>query len=311
MPRALWSGAISFGLVNVPVRMYGAVSAHDLHFHYVHKRDNSRIGYEKICKQEGKPVPDKEIVKAFEYEKGEYVYMSDEDFEAAQTEGYKTIEIRDFVPYDDIDPIYFDKTYYLGPDEGAEKVYALLRAAMEESGLAAIAKYVFHDRQYLGCLRVREGVITLVRMHFADEIRPVDEIEPSDGKVGKRELEMAAKLVDSYAGDFEPEKYRDTYRDTLCEIIEAKRKGEDVHVAEPEEPEETPDILAALRASLESVQKGRGGSRRRNGGGGDSRDGDGLADLSRDELYERAKRADIAGRSEMTKEQLIEALEAA
>jgi DNA end-binding protein Ku len=313
MPRALWSGAISFGLVNVPVRMYGAVSAHDLHFHYVHTKDNSRIGYEKICKQEGKPVPDKEIAKAFEYEKGEYVFMSDEDFEAAQTDGYKTIEIRDFVPYDEIDPIFFDKTYYLGPDEGADNVYALLRAAMEKSGLAAIAKYVFHDRQYLGCLRVREGVITLVRMHFADEIRPVDEVAPSGRKVGKRELEMAAKLVDSFAGDFEPEKYRDTYRDTLCEIIEAKRKGKDVHIAEPEEPEETPDILSALRASLEETKGGRGraGSRGRNGGarrrGG--RNGDGLAKLSRDELYERAKRADVPGRSEMTKEQLIDALQ--
>jgi DNA end-binding protein Ku len=313
MPRALWSGAISFGLVNVPVRMYGAVSPHDLHFHYVHTKDNSRIGYEKICKQEGKPVPDKEIAKAFEYEKGEYVFMSDEDFEAAQTDGYKTIEIRDFVPYDQIDPIFFDKTYYLGPDEGADNVYALLRAAMEESGLAAIAKYVFHDRQYLGCLRVRDGVITLVRMHFADEIRPVDEIAPSGAKVGKREREMASKLVDSFAGDFEPEKYRDTYRDTLCEIIEAKRKGKDVHVAEPEEPEETPDILSALRASLEEAKGGRGrpGSRRRNGGGRrrSGRNGDGLAKLSRDELYERAKRADVPGRSEMTKEQLIDALQ--
>jgi DNA end-binding protein Ku len=313
MPRAVWSGAISFGLVNVPVRMYGAVSPHDLHFHYVHTKDSSRIGYEKVCKQEGKPVPDKEIAKAFEYEKGEYVFMSDEDFEAAQTDGYKTIEIRDFVPYEDIDPIYFDKTYYLGPDEGADKVYALLRAAMEKSGLAAIAKYVFHDRQYLGCLRVREGVITLVRMRFADEIRPVDEIAPSGGRVGKRELEMAAKLVDSFAGEFEPEKYRDTYRDTLCEIIEAKRKGAEVEIAEPEEPEETPDILSALRASLEEAKGGRGraGSRRRNGGQrarGD-RNGDGLAKLSRDELYERAKRADVPGRSEMTKEQLIDALQ--
>jgi DNA end-binding protein Ku len=305
VPRALWSGAISFGLVNVPVRMYSAIQPHDLHFHYVHTKDSSRIGYEKICKQEGKAVPDKEIAKAFEYEKGEYVFMSDEDFEAAQVEGHKTIEIRDFVPYDQIDPIFFDKTYYLGPGEGAENVYALLRAAMEESGLAAIAKYVFHDRQYLGCLRVREGVITLVRMHFADEIRPMDEIAPSGGKVGKREREMAAKLVDSFAGDLEPEKYRDTYRDTLCEIIEAKRKGKEVHVAEPEEPEETPDILSALRASLEEAKDGRARSRRRAGRG----NGDGLAELSRDELYERAKRADVPGRSEMTKEQLIDALQ--
>jgi DNA end-binding protein Ku len=313
MPRAIWSGAISFGLVNVPVRMYSAIDEHDLHFHYLHVKDDSRIGYEKICKKEGKPVADDEIVKAFEYEKGEYVYMTDEDFEAAQVENFKTIDIRDFAPYEEIDPIYFERTYYLGPAEGADKVYRLLAKAMEDSGLAAIAKYVFHDRQYLGCLRVLQGVITLVRMRFADEIRPVDEIAPSGGRVGKRELEMAAKLVDSFAGEFEPEKYRDTYRDTLCEIIEAKRKGKEVHVAEREEPEETPDILSALRASLEEAKGGRGraGSRRRNGGQrarGD-RNGDGLAKLSRDELYERAKRADVPGRSEMTKEQLIDALQ--
>jgi DNA end-binding protein Ku len=291
--------------------MYSAISAHDLHFHYVHEKDNSRIGYEKICKKEGKPVPDDEIVKAFEYEKGEYVFMTDEDFEAAQSEGYKTIDIRDFVPHEEIDPIYFDKTYFLGPDEGGNKVYALLRAAMEESGLAAIAKYVFHDRQYLGCLRVREGVITLVRMHFADEIRPHDEIAP-DGraKPDKRELQMAEQLIDSFAGTFQPEKYKDTYRDTLCEIIKAKRKGEEVHVDEVEEPEETPDILAALRASLESAQGGaKSRTARRNGRG--TKNGDGLSELSREELYERAKRADIPGRSDMSKEQLIKALESA
>jgi DNA end-binding protein Ku len=312
--RALWSGAISFGLVNVPVRMYSAVQAHDLHFHYVHEKDDSRIGYEKICKKEGKPVPDDEIVKAFEYEQGEYVFMTDEDFEAAQTEGYKTIDIRDFVPYEEIDPIYFDKTYYLGPDEGGDKVYALLRGAMEESGLAAIAKYVFHDRQYLGCLRVREGVITLVRMHFADEIRPHDELAP-DGrkKPDKRELQMAMQLIDNFSGKFEPERYTDTYRDTLCEIIKAKRKGKDVHVQKVEEPEETPDILAALRASLESVQ---GGGKKRSGrnGGRASKpkakgNGDGLGKLSREELYERAKRADVPGRSDMSKQQLIKALQ--
>ena len=293
--------------------MYSAVAAHDLHFHFVHEQDNSRIGYEKICKKEGKPVPDDEIVKAFEYEKGEYVFMTDEDFEAAQSDGYKTIDIRDFVPYEEIDPIFFDKTYYLGPDEGGDKVYALLRAAMEQSGLAAIAKYVFHDRQYLGCLRVREGVITLVRMHFADEVRPHDELAPAGRKKpDKRELEMASQLIDSFAGKFEPEKYGDTYRDTLCEIIKAKRKGEEVHVDEVEKPEETPDILAALRASLESVQgartkgsgRGNGRAARKNGD-----NGGGLNKLSREKLYERAKRADIPGRSDMSKEQLIEALE--
>src|SRR5215204_7189232 len=152
---------ISFGLVNVPVRMYSAIDEHDLHFNYVHEKDGSRIGYEKYCKAEEKPVPDDEIVKAFEVEKGEFVYMADEDFEAAQVEGYKTIAIRDFVPYDEIDPIFFERTYYLGPQEGAEKVYALLLRAMEDSELAAITTYVLRDRQNLGCLRIRDGAIVL------------------------------------------------------------------------------------------------------------------------------------------------------
>ncbi len=311
MPRAIWSGAISFGLVNVPVRMYSAVDVHDLRFNYVHAKDGSRIGYEKYCKLEEKPVPDGEIVKAFEYEEGEWVYMSDEDFEAAEAEGFKTVDIRDFVPYDEIDPIFFEKTYYLGPQEGAEKVYALLRRAMEESGLAAIAKYVMRDRQHLGCLRVRDGAIVLEKMYFADEIRPLDEIAPGDVKVDKRELEMAAQLVDRFAGAFEPEKYEDTYRDTLCEIIKAKRKGKEVHAEPAVEPEEPTDLMAALRASLDAAQRRRGGARAKAGADGGGGGNGSLRKLSKDDLYERAKEADIAGRSEMTKDELIEALERA
>ena len=183
MPRAIWTGSISFGLVNVPVRMYSAIEENDLHFNYVHEPDGSRIGYQKFCKEEERPVPDEEIVKAFEIEKGEWVYMTDEDFEAAAPETHRTIDIRDFVPYGDIDPIYFERTYFLGPQENGEKIYALLVRAMEDSGLAAIAKYVMRDKQHLGCLRVRDGVITLEKMFFADEIRPVDEIKPARVKV--------------------------------------------------------------------------------------------------------------------------------
>jgi DNA end-binding protein Ku len=295
MPRAIWSGAISFGLVNVPVRMYSAVSEHKLEFNFVHVKDGSPIGYEKVCKAEGKPVPDEEIAKAFDWD-GEYVVMSDEDFEVAQArEAAKTIDIKDFVDYDQIDPIYFASTYMLGPEEGAEKVYALLTRAMERSGLAAIAKYVMRDKQNLGCLRVRDGLIALERMYFADEIRPLDEIRP--GKqvdIDERELEMALELVDRLRSHFEPERYRDTYRDTLCEIIKRKREGGTITAPEPEKPVETPDLMAALQASIE-----RSGSR----GNGDS-----LERLSKDELYERAKAEDVPGRSEMSKEELVEAL---
>ena len=307
MPRAIWSGSISFGLVNVPVRMYSAIAENDLHFHYVHEKDGSRIGYRKICKLEDAPVPDSEIVKAFEFEKGEYVYMTDEDFAAAETEGHRTIEIRDFVRHDEIDPIYFEKTYYLGPQEGAEKVYALLARAMAAAGLAGIAKYVMRDRQNLGCLRLRDGVITLEKMYFADELRPTDEIAPDAAKVDERELAMATQLIDQFSGAFEPEKYEDTYRDALCEIIRAKREGREVHAEPTRDEGQPPDLMAALRASLEAAQRERGGKRAADGAARNG--GDGLADLSRDELYERAKKADIKGRSDMSKEELVEALE--
>ena len=261
--RAIWSGTISFGLVNVPVRMFGAVQENDLRFHYVHAKDGSRIGYEKICKLEEKPVPDDEIVKAFEVEDGGHVYMEDTDFEAARAEGYRTIDIEQFVPYEEIDPIFFEKTYYLGAQDGSEKVYALLCRAMDESGLAAIARYVMRDRENLGCLRIREGVITLERMYFADEIRPVDELKPGKARVDKRELEMASQLIDNFTGTWEPERYEDTYRARLLEVIDAKRKGKEVHV-EPAAPEEEPeDLMAALRASLEAAQTRRGSGTRR------------------------------------------------
>src|SRR5438094_169103 len=219
MPRAIWSGSISFGLVNVPVRMYSAISEHKLHFHFVHEPDESAIGYQKICKLEDKPVPDDEVVKAFEFEPGEYVFLDDEDFEAARTEGYKTIEIADFVPYEQVDPIYFARTYYLGPEEGGEKVYTLLLRALEDSGLAGISKFVMRDRQYLGALGAGTGWRTSDRRYSADEIRSLDEIKPARTKVSQEELAMAEQLIDNFAADFEPEKYKETYRDALCRII--------------------------------------------------------------------------------------------
>jgi DNA end-binding protein Ku len=269
MPRAIWSGTIAFGLVNVPVRMYSAVKEEDVRFHFVHAPDGSRIGYEKICKAEEKPVPDDEIVKAYEIEKGEYVYMEDEDFEAARPEGLRTIEIEDFVPYDDIDPIFFERTYYLGPQDGGEKVYALLARAMDEAGLAGIARYVMRDRENLGALRIRDGVITLEKLFFADEIRPADDLKPKGVRVDKGELEMAAQLIDRFSGKWDPGKYRDEYRKRLLGIIKAKRAGKEIHV-EPVAKEAQPDdLMSALRASLESAQSRRAsGSTKRSSRGG-------------------------------------------
>lgn len=260
VPRAIWTGSISFGLVNVPVRMYSAISENDLRFHLIHEPDGGRIGYQKICKSEGEPVPDEEIVKGFEFEPDEFVVLEDEDFEAARAEGVKTIELSDFVPYDEIDPIYFERTYFLGPQEGGEKVYALLREAMEQTGLAALGKFVMRDRQQLGCLRVREGALTLEKMFFHDEIRPLDEIAPGKVKVAKTELEMATALIEQFTGEFDPTKYDDTYREALCGVIRAKRKGKTVTAPEPETEEEPADLMAALRASVEAAKRSRGGS---------------------------------------------------
>jgi DNA end-binding protein Ku len=246
--------------------MYSAIDEHDLELHLVHEKDGSRIGYSKICKKEGKEVPADEIVKAYEVSDGELVYLTDDDFRAAEDESYRTIEILDFVPHDEIDPIVFQRTYYLGPADGSEKVYALLVRAMEDAGLSAIAQYVFHDRHQLGALRIRDGVITLESMYFADEIRPTDDIVGKRPRVDKHELEMASTLIDRFTSTFDHAKYEDTYRDRLLAVVKQKRKGKEVHAPPEEEREPTTDLLEALRASVEAARSsgnGRSGAKRK------------------------------------------------
>jgi DNA end-binding protein Ku len=261
-PRALWSGSITFGLVSVPVRVYSAVHEHKLHFHLVHEKDDGPIGYEKVCKLEGKQVDNDEIVKAYEYSKGELVHLSDEDFAAVEIEGQHTIDLEDFVPYDDIDPTFFAHTYLVGPQEGAEKTYALLARAMSESKLVGIGKFVMRNRQYLGCLRVRDKMLTLEQLYFADEVVPPSGILPKRlPTVGKRELEMALNVIDGYAGAWDPKKYKDTYTNALRALVRAKLKGNEIHPAAEPEPDETPDLMEALRLSVEQVQRGRRANR--------------------------------------------------
>jgi DNA end-binding protein Ku len=305
-PRALWTGSITFGLVNVPVRIFSAVHEHKLSFHLVHAKDDSPIGYQKICKLEDKPVASDEIVKAFEFEKGEFVQMTDEDFESVQVEGQHTIDLEDFVPFDDIDPTFFAHTYLVGPQEAAERPYALLVRAMEESGLVGIGKFVMRSRQYLGCLRVRGGMLALEQMYFADEVDEPGSILPDAlPDVAKRELEMGLSLIQSFAGAWQPEKYSDTYRDALCAIVEQKRKGHEVRrVQEPDEDESPPDLMEALRRSLEQVEGGARG-RKRNGNGKP------VGALSKADLEERARELEIPGRSKMSKDELAAAVSAA
>jgi DNA end-binding protein Ku len=231
--------------------MYAAVSEQGLKFNLLHEPDGGRIGYQKVCKIDDKVVSNDEIVKAYEVEDGEFITLADEDFEAAKPEGYRTITIQDFVPADEIDPIYFERTYFLGPQDGpSEGVYALLAKAMSDTGLVAICTYVFHDRENLGCLRVRDGVLTLEKMFFHDEVRQNDGIAPAGAKVDKRQLEMAQELIQRYSGSFEPDKYHDTYREALLGVIESKRTGKKTEPVESPRESSAPDLLAALQASL-------------------------------------------------------------
>lgn len=294
--RAIWTGAISFGLVNVPVRMYSAIDEKDLRFNLLHAKDGGRIGYEKICKDEGVRVPDDEITTAYEIVKGEYVYLSDDDFARAEGPLSRTIDLADFVPYGEIDPVYFERSYYLGPAEGAEKVYALLVTAMQRSNLAGIATYVMRKKQHLGCLRVRDNVLTLSKMFFADEVRPTQDV-PFAGEttVGDRELEMATELIERFTGPFEPERYHDVYREALLAVIRAKREGTEVKAA-PKREAMVPDLMEALRASLEA----HGGKPR--GARSD------LSAFSKAELVKRAKESGVSGYSQMTKAELVAAL---
>jgi DNA end-binding protein Ku len=301
-PRAIWSGSIAFGLVNAPVQMFAAIDEHDLELHLVHKKDGSRIGYQKVCKKEEKPVPNDEIAKAYDLN-GKLVLLEAEDFAAAESEGFKTIEILSFVQHDEIDPIYLQRSYYLGPQEGSDKVYLLLVEAMEDAGLSAVVRYVFHDREYLGALRVREGVLVLSRMHFADEIRPADGIKPRQQKIDRQELDMALQLIRRIEGDFDPDAYEDTYRERLLKVIKAKQRGGETKLAPAEEPEETPDLMEALRASLEGANRSKPSS-----SNGRNKNGE-LSDLTVEELNAQARKLGIEGRSKMSKRQLVSAIE--
>jgi DNA end-binding protein Ku len=298
MPRAIWKGSISFGLVNAPVAMYAAISEQDLHFHLVHTKDMSGIGYQKVCKKEDAPVPDDEIARAFDLD-GKLVIMEDEDFEAARVESYHAITVQDFVPLEQIDPVYFERTFYLGPaDEGAGHVYALLARAMDEAGLAAICSYIFHQREQLGCLRSRDGVLLLEKLYFADEVRSHKEHRPAGQRVDRRELQMAHDLIDRMAGDFDIGRYKDRYRQQLMGVIRKKARGQKIEVPEAPEAETAPDLMEALRASLE----GAGGARRKGG----SKKAPTLEQLRR-----QAAKAGIEGRSKMSRAELERALEAA
>jgi DNA end-binding protein Ku len=251
-PRSIWNGTIAFGLVNVPVKVYSATESKSVHFYQVHLADGARIEYRRVCPKEDKEVPNDEIVKGYEVSRGEFVELTKEEIAAAAGERSKLIDVEHFVEGEEIDPAFYDKTYYLGAGEKGEDAYRLLRAALEKSGRVAIARWVFHDRERLVAVRPLDGILGLHTMHFHDELVEPDELElPSPQRnPSEREIEMAGKLVESLAAKFEPHKYRDTYRDAVLKLIERKAKGEEIEPPEEPEGDDEKDLAAALEASL-------------------------------------------------------------
>ena len=241
MARAIWSGSISFGLLNVPVKLYSAVARRSIALREIRESDSARIKHRRVAEGTDEEVPYEEIVKAFEITPGRYVPIGKEEMAALAPEKTRAIEVQDFVDLDQIDPIYFDSPYYLGPAEGAERAYSLLAAAMAASGKVAIARFVFRNKEHLAAIRTSGGVLTLTTMRFADEVVPaseLDEVLPETApKVAKKEREMAERLIESLSTEFEPSAYRDEHREQLLELIERKAEGKEIVAAGRRGPE--------------------------------------------------------------------------
>ena len=257
--RPIWSGAISFGLVSVPVRMFPATQSKELRFHFLDKKDLTPIAYEKVRRDDRERVDPDDIVRGFEIEKGRYVPLEDEDLDRLDIELTHSIDICDFVGLEEIDPVFFRKAYYLMPSEGAEKPYRLLVRALEETEKVGIAKVVIRNKQHLAALRPYEDGLLLETMYYADEVRKPEALDGNSAKpkLQKAEVEMAKSLVENLSEPFEPEKYNDTYRKELLDLIRAKAKGQALPERAAEEEGEVVDLMAALRESVERTKKQR------------------------------------------------------
>ena len=250
MASTVWKGHLTFGLVSMPVRLYSAARAVSVSFNLLHEKDHSRINQVVRCQAEEKDIPRSELVKGYEYEKGRYVVIEDEDLKKVTPKTAKVMEILEFVKAADVDPIYLESSYYLAPDEGGERPYALLFESLRQSGFYGIAKVTMHNREHITILRPGNKGILLHTMYYADEIRQVDEFRTDTSTVKDRELDMAKMLISSLEADFEPKKYHDTYRDNVMQMIEAKIDGR--KVVETPQPHVAPviDIMEALKKSL-------------------------------------------------------------
>jgi DNA end-binding protein Ku len=303
MARALWSGSLSFGLVNVPVQLFSAVRDQDLHFRQLHEKDGSPIETRRFCAEEDREVGFEDVGHGYELDDGKQVVLTDEELAAAAPRKTRTIDIEAFVDLADVDPVYFDHPYFVLPQgeaEGSRRAYQLLVEVMRSTERAALGRFVLRTKEYLVAVRVRDDLLSLTTMLFHDEIRPTKDIPGGGRKPAKERLDRAVALVEALSVDWDPSRYEDRYRERLLEVIERKKKGKRIAVPEDEpQPAPVPDLMAALERSLQQAK---------GGGNGASADGDDLQELSREELYERAQEADVAGRSSMSKKQLVDAL---
>jgi len=260
--RSIWKGSVSFGLVSIPVRLYVATEDRDLQFHLLHSECHTRVSYRRYCPACEEEVPKEELVRGYEFEPGQYVVLTDEEIAGATGQMERSIAIEDFVDLREIDPIYYQKTYYLEPREGGNKPYALLCQAMEQAGKVAVGSMALRRKPHLVALRVRQNVLTMETMFYADEVRDSRGLAvptPEQVAVHPNERRMAVQLIDNLAVQFHPEKYANQYRDRLLDIIQAKIRGEEIAVAPPDRPARVINLMDALRQSLEEAQQKRGG----------------------------------------------------
>jgi DNA end-binding protein Ku len=257
MPRSIWNGTITFGLIAVPIKVHSATESHTIHFHQVHESDGARIKQKRICSKEGKEVPYKEVAMGYEVRGGEFVMLEKEEIDAAAGDRAHTIELEQFVEREHVDPVYYNRTYYLGAGDDGEDAYRLLHDALDRAGRTGLGRWVFHNREYLVAVRAGDDVLVLHTMRFADELVSPHklDIQSPSRKPTSRELDMAEQLVESLQKQFRPTAFKDTYRDRVAELIKRKAQGEEIEPAEFEEIEAPDDLMAALEASL---GKGKG-----------------------------------------------------
>jgi DNA end-binding protein Ku len=257
MPRSIFNATISFGLVNVPIKLYSATESKTVHFREVHEADGAPVEHRRIDPETGEVVDAKQIVKGYEVSEGEFVVLTKDEVAAAAGERTKTIPVEDFVPAADIDPIFYDKSYYLGPREGGEDAYRTLHAALEQSERAGIGRMTFHNREYLIAIRAHGDVIALHTLRFAEEVVPAKDldVDTPDKGPSQREVKMAGSLVEALAADWKPDQHSDTYREAVLAMIEAKAKGRQLVREKPDEPAAESDLLAALSASVKGAKR--------------------------------------------------------